>query len=187
MNMAINIKSFRRTAAVSLVVAAVVAGAAYAILQSRGELTGNTISTANEHLLISVDGREYMDSLPGFSFDNLIPGGWPEPVSGYPVMLRNFGSTPLDLRLALDGAPSNPNNADLNQFSFALMDNGEGTPRLFTLGSLSGDGQSLNDQIGPGESRQYTLQVQAADGAPQGISISDVNLSFVGTPPDPNQ
>ncbi len=181
-------KASRRTAVMTIIIIVLAAGLAYALLQSRATVTGNTISTANPDLLVSADGINYSHSMPGFSFNGLVPGGYPAPAGGYyPVFLKNSGNTRLDLSLALDDAPSNPNSADLSKLSFDLTDaSGQTAKQDFVLQSLTSGGQPIEGYLDPGDTREYKLQAVAAADAEPGKTISSIDLAFVGTAHDPN-
>lgn len=162
-------------------------GVAYAMLQNSGTITGNTISTADASLLVSTDGVDYGQSAPGFSFDGIVPGGYAAPYGGYRIYLKNAGDTDLDLDLSLDGAPSNPDSADLSKINVGLTDvSGDTPPRGFILDSLIGGSQPIEGELAPGAVRQYRLQALAADDAAPGTTISDIDLVFTGTALDPN-
>jgi hypothetical protein len=162
-------------------------GLAFALLQSRSVITGNTISTASANLLVSADGTHYSQTIPGFSFDGIIPGGYAAPAGGYPIYLKNTGTTPLDLSLAVEDAPSNPDSADLNDINFGLTDvSGNTAPRGFILQLLMNGGLPIEGELAPGATRQYKLQALAAHEAALGTTISNIDLAFVGTAHDPN-
>lgn len=181
-------KSFKRAVIIMIILICLAACAAFAMLQGRGVLTGNSISTASANLLLSTDGVNYSQAVPGFSFENIVPGGWPAPAGGYSVYLKNTGSTDLDLKLSLDDTPSNPGSADLNKINVALTDADGGiAPRGFILQSLLGSGQPVEGDLAPGATRHYKLQALAADDAEPGITVGNINLAFIGVPRDPNE
>ncbi len=181
-------KASRRTTVIAAIIVVLVAGLAYALLQSRVTVTGNTISTASPDLLVSADGINYSHSMPGFSFSGLIPGGYPAPSGGYyPVFLKNTGNTGLDLSVVLDGTPTNPGSANLSKFSFNFTDVADPDNKQdFVLQSLIGGGQPIGGYLEPGDSREYRFQVSAAADAEPGKTISNIDLAFVGTVHDSN-
>ena len=188
MNPAIHFKSLRRTSITAVIVISLAAAVAFALLQGRSVLTGNTISTASANLFVSTDGVNYSQAIPGFSFDNVVPGGWPVPADGYSIYLKNAGTTVLDLKLSLDSMPSNPSSADLSKITIALTEFGSGIPpRGFILGSLMNGGQPIEGELAPDAVRQYKLQALADDDAQTGAVINDIDLTFTGTPRDPNE
>lgn len=188
MKLAIHLKSPKRTIITAVIVISLAGGVAFAILQSRSVITGNTISTASADLLLSTDGVHYSYSVPGFNFDNLIPAGWPAPVDGYSIYLKNAGNTTLDLSLSLDGTPPGVTEADLDQINVGLTDaSGTIPPRGAVLGSLLHGSQPIGDsELAPGAVRQYKFQALAADDVRQGMVISNIDLAFIGTARDPN-
>lgn len=164
-----------------------VGGVAFALLQTRGSVSGNMISTANADLLVSTDGVNYSHAVSGFSFSNLMPGGYPAPANGYAVYVKNAGNTDLDLSLGLDNAPTNTGSADLTKLNVNLTDaSGLTIPGNFVLGTMVSGDQPVSGDLHPGAVRQYKLQAAAADGATPGATVSNINLSFIGTPRDPN-
>lgn len=190
MNLAIHFKSptLKRTIIMAVIVISLAAGVAFAIMQSRSVITGNTISTASANLLVSSNGVNYGQTMPGFSFENIIPGGWPAPVGGYSVYLKNTGNTDLDLGLVLDNPPSNPGSADLSKINVGLTDvSGSTAPRGFILESLLNGSQPIEGDLAPGATRHYKLQALAADDATPGTVIGNIDLAFVGTARDPNE
>lgn len=187
MNPAIYFKSLKRTIIIAVIVISLAAGVAFALLQSRSLLTGNTISTASANLLISTDGINYGQTVAGFNFANIIPGGYPAPADGYLVYLKNTGSTDLDLKFSVDNPPSNPGSADLAKINVALTDvSGSTAPRGFTLKSLVDGEMPIEGDLAPGAARQYKLQALAADDAAPGITVSNISLVFGGVARDPN-
>lgn len=176
-----------RTILVAVIIISLAVGVAFALLQSRSVLTGNTISTASANLLLSTDGVNYSQTVSGFNFENIVPGGYPAPENGYPIYLKNTGNTPLDLRLALENMLSNPGSADLNKINVALTDaSGNTAPRGFILQSLFNGGMPIEGELAPGATRQYKLQVLAAEDAEQGMTIGNIDLVFNGIPRDVN-
>lgn len=187
MNPAVHFKSLKRTILMAVIVISVAVGVTFAILQSRGVLTGNTISTASANLLVSTDGVHYGQAIPGFNFENIIPGGYPTPADGYPVFIKNTGNTPVELKLTLDGALSNPDSANLNKLHISLVDdNGSIAPRDFILQSLVSTATSIEGDLAPGAVRHYKLQVTADDDADAGKTIGNIDLAFIGLVLDPN-
>jgi hypothetical protein len=85
---------------VMLAAVAILSGATFAALQSQpAVLQSNTIETANADLQISTNGVTYGKNLSGYDFSGLIPGGKPRPLNGFPVYLKNVGSSQLSLGL----------------------------------------------------------------------------------------
>jgi len=69
-------KSLIRAFGVMAAVAVIVSGVTFAALQSQqAKLTGNIIQTATANLQVSPNGSSYANSLDGFAFQNLVPGG----------------------------------------------------------------------------------------------------------------
>lgn len=178
--------------AIGVVTAAViiVSGVTFAALQSQQDtLTGNTIETATANLQLSTDGTNYSDSHSGFDFNNIVPGGQAVPTTGYPFYLKNFGGTPLSLKLSVTSAPSNPNSVDLNKVNVLLTPVGTGTSvQTFTLQSLiagsSGGGLAITSgNLASVASQQFKLQVSMTSDAVSGsgASLGSIDFSFSGT------
>lgn len=169
------------------IVLSLVAGLAYALLQTQGSVLGSTITTGNADLLISADGVHYGKSIPGFNFTNALPGGYATPAGGYPIYLKNNGSTALAMDLSINGTPSNPNSADLARINFNLIDaGGQATPQTFALETLIDGQKPLEADLAAGASREYKLQAALLPTADQGAAISGIDLVFTGTARDAN-
>lgn len=167
-----------------------VTGVAYAALVSQQDnLTGNTIQTATANLQISKDGNNFADTLPGFDFNNLIPGGQPVPTTGYPIYLRNAGATPLTLKFWVSSLPTNLNNVDLSKVNVLISTVGAtGTAQIVPLQSLlSATGANAttitSGNLGVGAIQQYKLQVSMSADAVNGSSanIGNIDFAFSGT------
>lgn len=185
-----------RAIAVVSAVGIVTAGVTFAALQSTGNaLTGNTIETATASLQISKDGSTFSDSLPGYDFNSIIPGGAPQPASngGYQVVLKNTGTTNLVLSLAVPTQPTVSGIADLSKVSVLVTPviSGSGTysPITLKLSDLIAGKQPLAWGISHGlvtQNGTATFHVQVSMDADAvsggGASISGLDLSFSGTP-----
>lgn len=187
-------KAKRRTLLkVSGIAAAVImgiGGVAFAVLQSQqAKLTGNSIQTATANIQISPDGVNYANTVPGFAFGAIVPGGQAMPSSGYPVYVKNIGSTPLSLKLGVSSVPANIDNVDLTKVHVILAPIGGGSIQNFTLQSLvataSTDGQLILSpaQLLPGLVVQYKLQIAMDSDAISGpgATINNVDFSFSGS------
>jgi hypothetical protein len=185
-----NMKATAWVAAIAGSLVITIGGVTFAALQSQQDtLTGNTIETATANLQLSTDGTVYGNSHSGFDFNNLIPGAPAQPVTGYPVYLRNTGGAPLVLKLAVSSAPSNSAGVDLSKVTIILTPVGTGaTAQSFTLQALiaaaaNGGLEITGDSLKAGVSQEYKLQVSmtsdAVNGA--GASFSNVDFAFSGT------
>lgn len=180
-----NFKALSRAVGVVAAVVVIVSGVTFAALQSQQNvLAGNTIETATANLQLSTDGTNYGNSHAGFDFNDLVPGGQPEPVAGYPVYLKNAGGTPLSIKLAIISVPSNLDNVDLSKVSILLTTVGSGSgPQSFSLQSLvagsANGGLAINSgNLVSGLSQQYKLQVAMSGDAVTGSSASLSNIDF---------
>lgn len=181
-----NIKVLARTVGVVAAVVIVAGGVTFAALQSQQDmLTGNTIETATADLRLSTDAVNYSNSRAGFDFNNLVPGGQAVPVAGYAVYLKNFGGTPLALKLAVGSVPTNPANVDLSKVNVLLTTVGSGTGiQSFNLQSLvaasPAGGLPINSgNLASNSTGQYKLQVAMETDALTGSSAALGNIDFV--------
>ncbi|HVW23624.1 MAG TPA: hypothetical protein VHB51_04060 [Candidatus Saccharimonadales bacterium] len=161
-------------------------GIAYGLLISHlATLKGNTIETSLASLLVSADGTNFSNSLDGYFFGGLMPGGQPMPTNGYPVYLKNVGTIALTANLSVPSGFSNPNNLDLGKVHVILQPIGAGTSQSFTLQALMDGAASggvpltgtaahlgLNQVVG------YNMQIQLDSDALSGPSATLTNLEF---------
>lgn len=93
-----------------------VSGVTYAALQSQDALVQNsTISSSIAALQLSSNGVDFTDSIPGFVFGNIKPGGQPMPNTGYPVYIKNTGTTTVALTLAVKDTLAQTGNMDMSK------------------------------------------------------------------------
>lgn len=172
---------------VTTVMAVMVSGVTYAALQSQQiKFIGNTIQTASANLQLSQDNLSYSNSLSGYVFNNLVPGGASVPTNGYNFYLKNSGGTPLAIKFAVSSAPTNPDNVDLSKVNVILTYN-NGPTQTFDLqnliaASLTG-GLTINapSAINPGSTAPYNIKVSMATDAITGSSASIGNIDFAFT------
>lgn len=160
-------------------------GISWAALQSApAKLTGNTIETATAGLQVSIDGANFASSLPGFDFNNLVPGG--AAAGNYTFTLKNTGGVAVNLRFAVSSEPSNPANVDLSKVNVVLTP-ANGSPQSFALQSLIDSNASgglaitAPAQLFAGNRQLFTLQVSMASDAFSGGSASLTNIDFTFT------
>lgn len=182
-----NARALTRAAAVISAVMVIVSGVTFAALQSQEDvLKGNTIQTAVANLQLSSDGINFTNSLSGFTFSGLIPGGAPAPANGYPIYLKNDGSTALALKLSIPKPITNPDNADLSKVHVLLTPFGGGAPQNMTLQDLvssaasGGIALAQPGRLGVGQSTGFNVQVSMESDAVSGPSatITDIDFSF---------
>lgn len=179
-------KALTRVVGVVAAVMVVVSGVTFAALQSQQDmLVGNTIETGTANLQLSTEGINYSDKQAGFDFNNLIPGGPAVPTAGYSVYLKNVGGTPLALKMLVNSVVNNPANVDLSKVNVLLTTVGGGAgAQSFSLASLmaaaaNGGLDIGGNNLGPGTSQQYKLQVSMASDAVSGSSANIGNIDFV--------
>jgi len=181
-----NFQPLLRAVTVMAVVGAIVSGVTFAALTSQqAVLAGNTIETATADLRVSQDGNTYTNSLTGFDFANVVPGGSAVPAAGYNFYLKNFGGTPLLLKLSIGSTVANPNNVDLTKVSVILTSIGSGAqPQTFTLASLiaanatGGVALTSPSPLMAGTQAKFAVQVSMASDAFSGSNASLGNIDF---------
>lgn len=159
----------------------------FAAIQSNGSaLTGNTIQTATAALKLSRDDITYSDSVAGFTFSGLVPGGAAQPTANtYIVYVKNVGTATLNLSLTVPTVPTVTGTVDLSKVSVILTPLGSGAPQTFLLSSLlAGMVNIANSSLTIGNDLAYHVQVSMASDAVtgNGATISNLNLSFSGSP-----
>lgn len=166
----------------------------FAALQSTGNaLTGNSIETATANLQLSNDGQNFSDSVPGFDFANIIPGGAAQPQTPYEVTVKNVGTTNLLLTVSTPTAPTVNGIDDLSKVHVLI------TPYTMVYGAYPVITASLADltdgavpltwgtdssMVRIGTSMKFRLQVAMDADAVNGSSgsVTNLDLSFSGTP-----
>jgi hypothetical protein len=166
-----------------LAIVAIAGGAAFAVLQSQpGLVKGNVIQTAVASLQVSPNGTTYGSEMDGYVFGNLIPGGQPTPLNGYPIYVKNVGTTPLALKLSVKPLLANPDNVDLGKVHVILTPIGGGAPQNLLLQDLinTAGGITVNQAIHlmPEQVFQLTLQVSMEADAINGSSATLSNVDF---------
>jgi hypothetical protein len=181
--------SIKQAIFVTAVIIGLATGATYALLQSQlGIVKDNIIQTAIANLQVSSSGTNYSNTMEGYAFGNLIPGGQPTPMNGYPIYLKNVGTTPLDVKLGISSPVNNPDNVDLSKVKVILTPTYGGAQQIFTLQELiaanATGGKLVNQAIHmiPTQVFQMTMQVSMDSDAISGpgATLSNVNFNFGG-------
>lgn len=161
-----------------------VTGVTYAALQSQQvALKNNSIVTGLASLSLSVDNIVFSNSINGYTFGGLIPGGSPVPTIGHPVYIRNDGNTALALKLSVDAALSNPDAVDLSKVHVIISPVTGGVPQNISLQSLRAPGGvaltggSASHQY-PGSTVGFLMQVSMDGDAVTGSSANLTNVIF---------
>ena len=186
-----SIKLWLKTFGISAAALAICGSVTFAALQSQQVvLANNTIRSASANLQIGKDGDSYGGQTAGFSFENIEPGGSPIPANGNIFYLKNFGTTTLGLRIALDTtALVNPDHVDLNKISAIITPVSGGSPQTYTLATLTGYGNTgggaMNLTLPSGGSAAYRIQIAMTADAlngnnTMGTYITGFNLIFSG-------
>lgn len=169
---------------------AIVGGVTFAALQSQAAVVkGNSIQTAVASLQVSSDGSNYTNSLNGYAFEGLIPGGAYVPTNGYPVYLKNVGSTPLSIKISVLPGLTNPNQVDLSKVRVSILPLGGGAGQNFGLqelvnaNSTGGIALTQGARITSGQSTAVSIKVSmeadAIIGPSANISNLDINFDAV--------
>lgn len=176
-----------RAAGVLAAVSIVVSGVTFAALQSQqATLTGNTIQSASADLRIGTSASTFAASRTGFSFQDVIPGGPAVPTDGYSFWLKNYGTAPLSLKLAIGAAPANTSNVDLSKVMVQLVRVDNNAAQTMSVQALvdgyPANGLAITDPIAPSAIVQYKLRASMAADAfsGSGASIGGIDLVFSG-------
>lgn len=185
--------SLARLVAVVSAAVVMITGVTFALFQSnQAALQGNTISSATAHLLLSSDGSTYADTVPGFNFANVQPGGDPLPQPGRDLYIKNDGTTALMLAVTMPHNIFNPSAARLDRIHFVLSTDGEPATSV-SLSSMydayaNGGTVHLATGVAPGQARHYQLQVRmdsdVVASTTSSINLSNVTVLFVGEAPN---
>lgn len=169
---------------------ALVGGVTFAALQSQlGVLHGNSIQTAIASLQVSTNNVSFASSIDGFVFSNIIPGGQPTPTNGYPVYIKNAGTSSLALKLSVKGPVSNPDNVDLSKVHIIFEPVSAGVPQNFLLSDLiaadstGGIAVAASSRINPSVVNSYLVRASMDSDALTGPSanIGNIDFNFGGT------
>jgi hypothetical protein len=174
-------------------VGVVTSAVTFAALQSNGSaLAGNTIQTATASLQISTQGslNSFSQSVPGFNFTDLVPGGAAQPVANnYTVYLRNNGTAALKLHLSVPAPPQVSSGVDLSKVSVLLTPPNPGLgyavpTQVIPLSSLIAGTVAVDSAVlNAGATTNFKIQVSMTADAVMGnsASITGLDLSFSGT------
>jgi len=87
----VSLKNYARLVLATTALTVMVGGAAFAALQSQQSvLKGSTIQTASANLQLSSDGNLFANTLNGYSFNSLIPGGQASPSVGLSGLFKEL-------------------------------------------------------------------------------------------------
>ncbi|HEX8182069.1 MAG TPA: hypothetical protein VF575_00530 [Candidatus Saccharimonadales bacterium] len=186
-----NFQPLARAVMVVSAVAVLATGVTYAALQSQAaNLTGNSISTATADLRISTtsstSSTSFANTKTGFAFSNIIPGAAAVPTDGNLFYLKNFGTAPMALKVAISSTPTNLSSVDLSkvyiQFSRVDTTAVQKLPVASLIASHTTGGTPVTDNLVGGATAQYKTQVVMDDDAFSGASatIGGIDLVFTG-------
>ena len=179
-----------RAVLVTVAVVGLVASATFAALQSEATLSGNTISSLSSALKISKNGVAFASTQPGFSFDGVIPGGSPVPITGHPFWLRNDATVSLELSVGVVPTPTGtvtpgPGTVDFTKVTLTFERLGVSTPIEFVLQDLinahATGGLSLSEILETDDDAElFTVKAKYLPDAFDGSSadITDLDIEF---------
>lgn len=179
-----------RVIAVLSAVGCVTSIVTFAALQSTGNaLQGNTIQTASAKLQIGTDGTNFGDSVQGFNFTGIVPGGQPQPQAngGYVVYVKNTGDTTLALSIGIPKMPTTNGVTDLSKVRLLITPvwSGPVPTQTIRLSDLVAGTVAITDhaQLGTGNIQSFKLQVAMDADAVSGgsASITGLDIAFSGT------
>ncbi len=183
-----------RAVGVLSAIAIIVSGVTFAALQSQqATLTGNTISSASADLRIGTSASTFstVPTHSGFSFQAVIPGAAAVPVDGNIFYLKDAGTAPLALKVAVGTTPTNASNVDFEKVFIELTRVDTGAVQTLSLKSLIDangvNGLPLTDHINPNAIIQYKLRASMAVDAftGSGATIGGIDLVFYGSATTP--
>jgi hypothetical protein len=180
-----------RAAAIISMLAVLVSGVTFAALRSQNNfVSGNRLTSASANLTIGKHANGlFSNSISGYSFTDLKPGGPAAPLTGNDIYFKNVGSTILDLKVSVN--PSrlvNAYGADLHKAYLVVMDN-DGATQIakYSLADLidshyTGMPLALNLHL-DSTPIHLLLRMQLDDlpSTTDQIEISDIDFIFTGT------
>lgn len=187
MEQVVSMKALARAVAVVTAVSIVVGGVTFAALQSQaGVSRGNIIQTAVASLQVSRDGTTYSSSMDGYVFGNLVPGGQPTPNNGYPIYVKNVGTTPLAVNISVKGPITNPDGVDLSKVHVLLAPITGGAGQnlllqdLIAANATGGIPVNLANHLLPAQAQGYSLKVSLDADAIAGpnATLSSIDFNF---------
>lgn len=186
----VNLKFRKRLGFGGLLAVLLVGGVAFALLQSRVTMTGNSISTSSTGLLISQNDTNYSNTTTGYSFAGIVPGSKASQTEHF--MLKNTGSSPLQLKMDVSTPPTNISGVDLSKVQVVLIPYSTttfmpGTPQSFPLQTLldagpSGLAVNYPSPLAIGTKEEFNIQMSMDADAVSSSSavISNLDLGFTG-------
>ncbi len=168
-------------------VAVLATGVTFAALQSQSAtLTGNSISTATADLRIGTSASTFSNTRTGFNFSNVIPGAPATPADGNSFYLKNYGTTPMALKVAINTVPTNTSDVNLSKVYIVFNRIDTNASQKLSIASLvsanTTGGTPMTDTLGGGVVAQYKTQVVIDEDAFSGTSatIGGIDLVFSG-------
>ena len=118
---------------VLLTLLVITAGATFASLQSTSvALTGNQINTS-AGLAISTNGVNFPQTIAGFNFTGVVPGGPAYPATGNTFYIKNTGYAGLSIKAAISSNPSVVGSVNLSKVYLVFTDLATNTSSTLSL------------------------------------------------------
>lgn len=158
---------------------ALVTGVTFAALQNTATLTGNTINSSIDGLLVDSDGNgSFGTTDQGFAFTSVAPGGESDSKT---FKLKNTTDTVMDVNVQVTGESALPAGVDPSDITF-VFDTGNGSPVMATWAEIiPTDGVSLISDLDPGEEVMVNVSVKVDASVTDEVSITAFNFTF-GSP-----
>jgi len=161
--------------------------ATFATLQTTGHaFTGNIISTAASSLQVSLSGDNgtWHDSLPGFTFSGLVPGG--SASSEKDLFVKNTSTSVVALTLSVPSTPTVSGSVDFSKVYLWITPTNvsnrvSGSAQKIALSSLISSPVNLDgSSLVYGQAVEFGIRVTMDAGAVTsgGATISNLDLSF---------
>lgn len=182
-----------RAYSIVAVLAVILGGVTFAALRSQNNyVTGSRMTSASADLKIAKQfNGVYADTVPGFDFLNVAPGGVAMPRNGNDLYFRNTGTEYMDLQLNISPERLlNANGVALDK-AHIVITNDLGTvyasPSIAELIDADGAIPLGVGVIGGGGIQRVRIMMQLDDGAVPNITqahINDIDLVFSGVSQD---
>lgn len=167
-----------RAVAVIGSVMALVTGVTFATLTNTATLTGNTINTNVDGLLVDSDGdNTFANTDEGFDFSDVEPGSTSDPEA---FKLKNSTDHVMDVRVQVTGESALPAGVDGSDITFHFDTNGDTTADVTATWAMiiPTDGVSLLDDLAVGATSDVSVWVEIDPSVPDDVSIAPFNFTF---------
>ena len=170
-----------RAIAVIGAVMALVTGVTFATLQNTATLTGNTISSDADGLLVDSDGNNTFGATDeGFAFSDVEPG---TSSSYHAFKLKNATDESMVVNVQVTGESALPVGVDASDITFIFdLPGGDSEDASATWAQIiAEDGINLFNDLGANVVADLAVKVHIDSSVSDDVSISPFNFTF-GTP-----